>query len=509
MSLKNPGARLFILVIVPMMALVALALSAAQPVLGQPEAVARLTPVQGLVQRRADADLAYEWETLTEDAFLFEGDWVQTDHVGLAEVVFFDGNLVEILPDSLLQVEEYTFVDDDSPVVVIDLAVGDLLTDIEEALDDESRYEVNTPSAVVSVRGTRFFTTVTWLAETIINHETGTIAVSGVSPDGTIGPPTLISTTQRLPVAPDGQIGEPGRFDPPAYPPPAPLAPETCGNAICEPGETAVCALDCLTPATCGNGICEAENLEGPVTCRVDCVPAKRNLPGQPPPVSVEPTTRPPVTGQPCTISTPTYSVIIRVGPGFERGRRFYLTPYINIPVQGQFTDIMGNLWWNIQPPNFIPAEINRYWVLAAEVIAGGDCIGVPDIAAPPVVAPQPPPGQELPPYNPFGFPHPVPTAVPTDGPAIVPTPVPTDPAFSVRFSANRDTVNPLRRECATLYWIAEGVSDVLYEGRTVKTRGTMQECPLRTTTYTLTVILPDGSTMVYTVTITADTRAN
>ncbi|MBN1564109.1 MAG: FecR domain-containing protein, partial [Anaerolineae bacterium] len=211
--------RLLMIALVAAIVLLAPALSSTQPAMGQPDAVARITPVQGLVQHRADTDLAYEWETLTEDAFLYEGDWVQTDHAGLAEVVFFEGNFVEILPDSLLQVEEFAFEDEDSPVVVIDLSVGDILTEIDHRLDNDSRYEVHTPTAVVSVRGTRFFTTVTWQAETIINHETGTLAVSGVAPDGTISPPILISTTQQLPITSDGAIGEPGPFNPPDYPP--------------------------------------------------------------------------------------------------------------------------------------------------------------------------------------------------------------------------------------------------------------------------------------------------
>jgi hypothetical protein len=466
-----------------------LMLSTGQPVSGQPEAEARLTPLQGLVQRRADTDPEYMWQTITQEDFLYENDWVQTDHLGLAEVIFFDGNLVEVLPNSLFQVSEYTFVDDDSPVLTIDLSVGDLFHEIKQLLDEESRYEVHTPSAVVSVRGTKFFASVTWLGETIVNHDTGTLAISGVSPEGVLGLPTIITESLSLPVAPDGRLGAPGPYSPPIYPPSAPLAPETCGDAICQPGESSVCALDCQTSATCGNGICEAEALEGPVTCRVDCVPAWE------PSESASEDVAPATTGQPCTVSTAASGVIVRVGPGFQRGSRMYLVPNVNVPVSGKFTDSAGNLWWNVQPPDYIPAEADRYWVLAADVTDAGDCTLVPETAAPPVVAPQQPQPS---------VPTPGPVSVPTRGPAPA-TSVPTQRAVSVSFYADRYTVNPRRQECATIFWAVEGIMEVYYQGRGVTGQGSSVECPLQTTTYTLTVTLLDGTTRQYNVTITVD----
>ncbi|HRI69501.1 MAG TPA: hypothetical protein PK156_34960 [Polyangium sp.] len=55
----------------------------------------------------------------------------------------------------------------------------------------------------------------------------------------------------------------------------------TCGNALCEPGETsASCKADCGNTPTCGNGTCEPEAGETFATCDADCtnfnVPAGR-----------------------------------------------------------------------------------------------------------------------------------------------------------------------------------------------------------------------------------------
>jgi hypothetical protein len=130
-----------------------------------------------------------------------------------------------------------------------------------------SSYEVNTPSAVITVRGTDFWSSGTWLSETSVNTAEGITEIKGVNMDGIIGPSTFIAANQSLYVRPDGQPGLPGLFTQPLEPPPAPLAPATCGNGTCDPGEEQVCALDCQSFPNCGNGVCELDALEGPVTC--------------------------------------------------------------------------------------------------------------------------------------------------------------------------------------------------------------------------------------------------
>jgi hypothetical protein len=479
-----PMLKKFLLAVVILFSL--LFPSTVRPVLGQPAPTAVLTPKQGLVQRRADSDPDYMWQTVTQDSLISESDWVQTDNLGLAQITFFDGNLVEILPNSMIQVKEYKFADSDSPVLTIDQSVGDVRHQITRLLDAESRYEVDTPSAVVTVRGTNFFSSVTWQGESILNLETGALQISGVSPEGIVGPPLILAENQSLAITPDGQPGTPGPYNPPQYPPPAPLAPPTCGNAICEPGEAAVCALDCRTSASCGNGICEPEALEGPVTCRVDCVPAMHLV--QTAPAAAQPT------GQPCTISTTRGDVVVRVGPGFERGARIYLVTNTNVPVTGKYTDSAGNLWWKIQPPGFLPAEADRYWVLAADVTEAGDCAQVPEAPPSPVIAPQPPP------------PGP-PPAVPTSPPGrVTPVPVvPTETPVVISFYADTYAVNPRKKECATIYWDVQGIREVYYQGRGVTGQGSSVECPVQTTTYTLSVVLMDGSSTARYVTITID----
>jgi hypothetical protein len=461
-----------------------LAASAASPASGQQsgDVSAVLTPRQGLVQMRADNVPEYEWQTVTDPRLISETDWVQTDQAGLAEISFFDGNLVEILPNTMIQIAKYSFADSDSPVVTINESVGDVRHKIDRVLDAESKYEVDTPSAVLTVRGTNFFSSVSWQGDSTVNLETGTLGVNGVLPDGTIGPPFTLTANQSLPISVDGVIGTPGPYNPPAYPPPAPLAPATCGNAICDPGETETCVLDCRTSATCGNGICEPEALEGPATCRVDCVPAR------------QPQEAIPESSAACTVSTARPDVIVRAGPGYDRGVRYYLVSNTNIPVVGKYTAADGSVWWEIHPPSYSPGESNRYWVLAADVQSAGGCDQVPDVPPSEVIAPQP-----VQPVQPVQ-PPPVPTTAP-----VQPPPNPEVAPVSISFSADRPAVNPRKQECATLFWSVSGIKEVYYQGRGVTGQGSSVECPMQTTTYTLTVVLLDGSTTTQTVTIGID----
>jgi hypothetical protein len=407
--------------------------------------------------------------------------------VGLAEISFFDGNLVDILPNTLIQVAEYRFADENSPVVTINQSVGDVRHKIDRALDAQSKYEVNTPSAVLTVRGTDFFSSVSWQGDSTVNLETGTLAVSGIQPDGTIGPPFTLTENQSLPISVDGVIGTPGPYNPPAYPPPAPLAPATCGNAICDPGETDTCVLDCRTSAMCGDGICEPDALEGPVTCRVDCVPVR-----QPPAPAAAPSAA-------CTISTTRGDVIVRAGPGYERGIRYYLVTNTNIPVVGKYTAADGSVWYEIHPPGFSPAESNRYWVLAADVQSAGDCTSVPDVLPSVVI-----PAQPIQPVQPVQPPPAVPPPAPGQ-PLPNPTPVPTLAPVSISFYADPPAVNPRKEECTTLYWSVSGIRQVYYQGRGVTGQGSSVECPVQPTTYTLTIVLVDGSTTMRSVTVQID----
>ena len=87
------------------------------------------------------------------------------------------------------------------------------------------------------------------------------------------------------------------------------------------------------------------------------------------------------------------------------------------------------------------------------------------------------------------------PTSVP---PTASPTP---SGSPSIDFRADRTELDEW--ECTTLRWDVENVRAVYLDDRGVTGHGTREVCPEETTTYTLRVVLTDGSTQDETLTIT------
>ncbi|RPJ00113.1 MAG: hypothetical protein EHM39_05365, partial [Chloroflexi bacterium] len=105
-------------------------------------------------------------------------------------------------------------------------------------------------------------------------------------------------------------------------------------------------------------------------------------------------------------------------------------------------------------------------WIAAWVSMLKGNCTALTFVAAPP-----PPP----------------PTTVPA--------------GVVIEFSADRTNINA--GECTNVNWRVENINQVFYQGEGVVGQGSRQECPTATTTYTLSVLLNDGTTQTRTVTIT------
>jgi hypothetical protein len=450
------------------------------PASGQPaDSVASLEPLQGLVQYRPADAAETDWRTLDQVQLVGEGDWIRTDNQGLATLTFFEGVESDILPNSVVEVSQLKIDPQNSAVfqVTLGVAVGNTRSQLNQVLDPQSHYEIDTPSAVITVRGTNFWTSVNWLSQVLINTLQGVVAVTSILPNGQLGETRLIGQDQSVTVFSEGNFGFIGLLtNVPQYPPKAPLAPPTCGNAICDPGEETVCPLDCGTFPDCGDKICQLDQGENPVTCPADCVPAFHG-------VSL------PTAGQACTIQTSQSFVPQRVGPGFNRGIRQYLPANQSFPVIGQAQAADGSLWWQIQV-----AGIPQAWVLQADVLTSGNCQAVPQATAPPIIVPVAPQPPHVPaPAQPGGTPIP-------SGP---PPAVTVEPPMSVSFYADRYTISLRLQQCATVYWSVQGIREVYYQGAGVTGQGSQRECPRQTTTYTLTVVTLEGQRINYTLTIT------
>jgi hypothetical protein len=89
--------------------------------------------------------------------------------------------------------------------------------------------------------------------------------------------------------------------------------------------------------------------------------------------------------------------------------------------------------------------------------------------------------------------------------PLVVGTPTATATAaqgdYKIRFWTDDDSI--AKGTCTVLRWETENISEVFYQGRGVVGNGSADECPEKTTTYELKVILRDGRQEVHTVKVT------
>ncbi|MBU3956510.1 FecR family protein [bacterium] len=90
-------------------------------------------------------------EVAKNDAFS-SGDIIKTFADGSCEVYLIDGTIFEIGPNSILKIEDVYGENNHLKRAILDLEMGELLSEIETGLD----YSVRTPQAVCAVRGTKF-----------------------------------------------------------------------------------------------------------------------------------------------------------------------------------------------------------------------------------------------------------------------------------------------------------------------------------------------------------------
>lgn len=103
--------------------------------------------------RPLDAELFDEAESGTP---LDAGDVVRTDDAGFAEILYGDGSLTRLGPDTTVTV---VALDGDVtvPEIELDLEVGRVWNRVRTVTGERGRYEVQTDVGVAAVRGTAFF----------------------------------------------------------------------------------------------------------------------------------------------------------------------------------------------------------------------------------------------------------------------------------------------------------------------------------------------------------------
>jgi hypothetical protein len=130
-----------------------------------------LTVISGDVQTRFGAS---GFASATDGAVLYVGSTVRTSSDARAVITLFEGSTIELEPASDIMIEEAT-TRSSSTIVQLVQSVGRSWHVVTHLTTADSRYEVRTPAATASVRGTAF-----------------EVAVD----DGLTGPSTTVTTTE-------------------------------------------------------------------------------------------------------------------------------------------------------------------------------------------------------------------------------------------------------------------------------------------------------------------------
>jgi hypothetical protein len=97
-----------------------------------------------------------DWVQATGSQVVTNGDSIRTDANGRALLTFFTGTEVEILSSAELEVTDFEETANGGHVISLTQLGGETEHRVARIVDTESRYEVNTPSATLTVRGTAF-----------------------------------------------------------------------------------------------------------------------------------------------------------------------------------------------------------------------------------------------------------------------------------------------------------------------------------------------------------------
>ena len=103
----------------------------------------------------ADAELEGATRTLTVGADIFIGDQVKTGAKGQVEILFDDSTKLVVGPHTTLAIDDYMLRNNGDPgKLVVDVLSGSFRFATGNSAKD--RYEINTPTGTIGVRGTWF-----------------------------------------------------------------------------------------------------------------------------------------------------------------------------------------------------------------------------------------------------------------------------------------------------------------------------------------------------------------
>ncbi len=130
----------------------------AAPATASPLANEALASLATLVTRQPEvrwaANSGAPWEVVPDRRTVQEGDRVQTGAGARAELVYFEGSSTVVEPNTDLVVQRLTSTASGNVVMRLFQAVGTTVSYVRHLVDPAASFEVETPAALVFVRGT-------------------------------------------------------------------------------------------------------------------------------------------------------------------------------------------------------------------------------------------------------------------------------------------------------------------------------------------------------------------
>lgn len=180
------------------------------PVRLQPQASARVEFVQGSATAQAGAQATAQ--PLAQGARLDEGTRLQVGPDSFVAVRLADGTVVRVQAQSDLQLRQLRRRGRTGSVQsVLDMRAGSVESSVTPDTDALRRFEIRTPRAVTSVRGTQFGVALAESGQATASVLEGSVAVQSRAENAAHPAPgtTLLARGQGLSVGADGTLGTP------------------------------------------------------------------------------------------------------------------------------------------------------------------------------------------------------------------------------------------------------------------------------------------------------------
>jgi hypothetical protein len=125
-----------------------------------------------LIKKTSSAD----WVKAEVKALLVENDIIKTGVNSKVSITFFDGSTIDLKPDTQIVIKE--LVKGKTKTIRLKQDIGETLSKVEKLADSSSGYEIETPVAVVGVRGSQMVVNVAANGATVVQNIEGKISVT-------------------------------------------------------------------------------------------------------------------------------------------------------------------------------------------------------------------------------------------------------------------------------------------------------------------------------------------